>query len=100
MARKSISTRVIQVAAVIAALGVIGAAGARWWPSPLLAEFLTVAGESLDNTIARVQERKRFLEAEKVRAIGWRQKIYWETEEEKNTQQLKALWIRKYGPQK
>ncbi len=96
MKRFRIENAFLRVAAIIIALGAISTGVWQVWPSPLNAEFQIVAGESLDNTIQRLQQRKNFLEAQKIKATSPDRKLYWTIEFEKVTQELESKWKRKF----
>ena len=96
MKRFRIENVFLRAAAIVVALGVISTGVWQVWPSPLNAEFQLVAGESLENTIDRLQQRKDFLEAQKVKASDPDQRLYWSTEFEKVKKLLDSKWRRKF----
>ena len=94
---KWLENKIVRAGAVAAAIAAIVALALAYWPSPWWSHFEALAGESLDNTIHRVQQDKRFFEAESVKAKTQEQRQHWQSQKEKADAHLKRLFEKKHG---
>ena len=88
--------KIVRTSAIVVAIAALVPISVAIWPSPLNAEFQVLVGESLENTIERIQQRKRFLEREVINAVTTEKKSYWLNEKEKVERKLEDLWKRKF----